>query len=172
MLPRIANAGPVAQPGSGLVLLRSQTIGSAVSSVTVTNAFEAAYTAYRIIIDNPVGSITYQTTMRLKLGSAASGYYGGYYRIDYNGLTAHTASNNAGECALAEAFSSTGSVVVFDINTPYVTGNTSWAGNHSNGGRGGYLYGVQLGENSFTDFTINTASGTLTGGTIKVYGYA
>jgi hypothetical protein len=41
---------------SGLTLVKSQVIGTTVSTVTVTNAFSATYNTYKIVINGGVGS--------------------------------------------------------------------------------------------------------------------
>ena len=50
----------------GLWLVKSQTIGTGVSSVTVTDAFSADYDSYKIVISGGVGSAT--AVLRTQLG--------------------------------------------------------------------------------------------------------
>lgn len=62
----------------GLALITAQTIGSAVSSVTVASAFSATYDAYKIVVTGGAGSTNQALT--LTLGSASTGYYATYFR--------------------------------------------------------------------------------------------
>ena len=58
---------------SGLVYVTSATIGSAVSSVTVSSAFSATYDAYKIVIAG--GTSSADASLAIKLGASATGYY-------------------------------------------------------------------------------------------------
>lgn len=154
----------------GLRWIKTVNVGSAVSSVKVTNVFSSLYNNYQIIIDNIVGSITYQTNILMQLGSASTNHYGGAYIIDYNGFTAHLTSSNSNRSFIGQLFVDVGSIVNINILNPFATANTVWSGTHAEGGRGGYLYGLHNLATSFTDFTISTQAGTMTGGKIIVYG--
>ena len=64
----------------GLRLIKKQTIGTGVSSVTVTGAFSATYDNYKIIVtggSNSVGTSNVLTT----LGGSTTGYY---YNLIYS----------------------------------------------------------------------------------------
>lgn len=160
----------------GLWLVKTQTIGTAVSSVTVTGAFSADYDNYRIIITGGVASTS--TYMALTLGSTATGYYYGVWGNRYDtGATSQAQATNAASWANAfygNSDSQFGSVDVFNpFNTKH-TGytqqlviNATTATSVLTGG--GYLANTT----SYTAFTLTTVTGgaTLTGGTIRVYGY-
>ncbi len=66
----------------GLWLVKSQTIGTGVSSVTVTGAFSANYDRYKITVSGGVASTPLD--IRLTLGSTATGYYGFLFYRAYN----------------------------------------------------------------------------------------
>ncbi len=59
---------------AGLVLIKTQTIGSGVSSVTVTGAFSATYNAYRIVFTGLNGNSS-AASCTFALGSATTQYY-------------------------------------------------------------------------------------------------
>lgn len=156
----------------GLVLLSSTTIGSGVSSVNVPNAFNATYENYRITISGGVGSVTQQ--LLLTLGATATGYYWGVQGATFAGVTsvngaANTSSWRAGG---SSTLILTG---VIDLFNPYLANETHYSSAFllpaTSGGvmqnAGGFLNNTT----SYTDFTITPDSGTLTGGTIRVYGY-
>ena len=157
---------------SGLVLVKTQTIGTAVSSVTVTNAFSADFDNYRIVM-NSIGSASH--SIDLKLGASTTGYFGSLIYADATVGTVQVATrNNAaqlnwlGGCQGANQ----PSVVSFDIFNPFAATFTKI----SNGAyQDGSYYGTMQGEHrvstSYTDFILTPNSGTLTGGTIRVYGY-
>ena len=58
----------------GLQFIKSQVIGSAVASVTVSSAFSATYDNYKIVLNGGAGSETSEV-MFMSLGATASGYY-------------------------------------------------------------------------------------------------
>jgi hypothetical protein len=60
------------QANSGLQFIKSQTIGSGVSTVTVTGAFSSAYNNYKIIISGGVASTT--NTLNMIVGSTTANY--------------------------------------------------------------------------------------------------
>ena len=158
----------------GLQLVKAQTIGSGVSSVTVTGAFSATYDAYKIIITGGAGST--DADISLTLGATATGYYAGYSRVTYSTGAAATASNNG-----ASSWTRGGSLhtdVLFshvDLLNPFATkrtminGFTAFANpSFSAGAMSGFLDNAT----SYTSFTYTASAGTMTGGTIRVYGYA
>ena len=57
---------------SALVLISSTTIGTTVSSVTVSSAFSSTYDAYKIVLTGGVGSAS-DSAIALKLGSTKIG---------------------------------------------------------------------------------------------------
>ena len=159
--------------GGGLTFIKSQTIGSAVSSVTVTDAFSATYDNYKIIVSGGAGSTT--TNIGLTLGASATGYYSAGALWQYNPIAqTNVQDNNA--TSFARAATATGISIAADITllNPFATARTSyqaWYYSVDTGGYGGFSAGFHNVATSYTAFTLTTASGTLTGGTIRVYGY-
>ena len=158
----------------GLWLVKSQTIGSAVSSVTVTGAFSADYENYRIIIS---GGATSSATnqLRLQLGSTTTGYYhfvtfGTYGSATVNGDNMSNGANFA--CGRG---SSSGLFGVVDLIQPFAADETFMTLMQATGettSSAGYGSGYLNNTTSYTAFTVSLQfAGTMTGGTIKVYGY-
>ena len=158
-------------PTAGLVLVKTQTIGTAVSSVVVTDAFSATYDNYLIIANGGVGSTT--LNINLKLGSAATNYQFGASRVSYN--DGSTNVFDFGNTTTAFNSIGNGSVNYIDLNVelrnPFKSVYTTVSANSSQT-TGAIKYGgAQLSTTSFTEFTLTPSTGTLTGGTIRVYGY-
>lgn len=160
-------------PGSGMVLVKSQVIGTAVSSVTVTSAFSTTYDAYKIIVTGGVSSAT--ATIELKLGATVTGYYAGYVNSIYStAAVSGQADNNASAFRIAGY--TTSSVIALNVNlqNPFLAKNTifnSLTGQSTTGAGGSTGNGYLANTTSYTDFTLTPGSGTLTGGTIRIYGY-
>jgi len=157
---------------SALVLIKSQTIGTTVSSVEVTGAFSSTYDNYRIVISG--GAASADVNLNMTLGSTATGYYRSQNYFTFAGV-ASTGSQVNGTSWLAVGLATTNSMAgVFDLFNPNLAKTTWWFGGVLYASTTG-LYGVGGGflndSTQYTAFTITTSSGTITGGTIKVYGY-
>ena len=152
----------------GLTLVKSQAIGSAVSSVTVSNAFSADYENYRITVNGGVASVA--ATVSLKLGASTASYYQAYHYITYSTGAANILTVNNGSVWTYSGQTQTNYITVnVDLQNPFLAKYTTISG-FSAGSVGAYTVGYHASATSYTDFTI-AHGGTLTGGTIRVYGY-
>jgi hypothetical protein len=160
----------------GLWLVKTQAVGSGVSSVVVTGAFSADYDNYRIVYDG--GTSNVNASLQLQLGATTSGYQ---YAVIYNqynaatplgiGVTAGASFVEAGRAAI------NGCHMNVDLFDPFLTKPTGFRsasmdflptlGFILSGG------GMLNNTTSYTAFTLTPVGGgsTLTGGTIRVYGY-
>ena len=154
-----------------LQLVKTQTVGSAVPSVTVTNAFNADFDSYLIQYTN--GTMSSSTDIGLRLEGLTSGYYGSAYYDSYLG-TANGINriNNQAEWFYVGGGDSTGCMVNCTVYNPFAAVPTfmtyqSWSG----GVFTIFGAGKQANYTSVTDFRLRPLAGTFTGGTIRVYGY-
>ena len=158
---------------AGLTLVKTQTIGTAVSSITVTDAFSSTYENYLISISGGVGSGS--NYLRLTFGSVATGYYyaGTYVAFNASTVSGTNVNNGTSVSIGASSVSSLNSITdVFGPNLPKATAYSSkfvFTGTSSDQyfSTGGYNTSTL----QHTDFTITVNTGTATGGTIRVYGY-
>lgn len=167
-----ATVGPAS--AGALVLISATTIGNAVSSVTVSNAFSSTYDNYKIMISGGVASGN--ADLALQLGATTTGYYAGYNKVNYGTAAASATSNNN-----AANFSQAGVGTVdslhanFDLigpNLAKVTNIFGGFGVNLTGSVSVLFGGMLYNTTQYTAFTIIASAGTLTGGTIRVYGYA
>lgn len=154
---------------SGLNLISSTTIGSAVSTVTVSNAFSSTYDNYKIVITG--GAASALTYLKLTLGATASGYshqllYSTYANSSLGlGATAQSAFLYAGGA------NTTTLQMDLNVQNPFLTELTFFNGGFVNTDAVGFSAGYLNDTSSYTAFTIAPNTGTITGGTIRVYGY-
>ena len=154
--------------GVGLWLVKSQTVGSGVASVTVTSAFSADYDNYLITISGGTGSTS--SELRLRFGAAATNYKFSFTYTTYAstplavGSAAATAIDYVGQ-----ATSSSIGANIF-VQNPFLTEHTFASGACTTELFAGQTSGYLNTTTSYTDFTVLTGTGTLTGGTIRVYG--
>ena len=154
----------------GLWLVKSQTVGNAVASVTVSAAFDSTYDDYRIIYSN--GAVSATCDIRLQLGTANSDYYGMLIYGNYGAATVSGANTNGGtlfpHCGGGDGNYCFMAVDVFSPNLARGTMLTTLS--NLSGVNFGMFAGRQASATQFTAFTISPSSGTLTGGQINVYG--
>ena len=162
-----------ASTASGLTLVKSQTIGSGVSSVTVTDAFNSTYDNYQVVISGGASSTDNQ--FNLTLGSTTTGYY--WFQI-YGGYTSSSlaGANGANDTKFPAAGSGTtnsltGNILIQNPNAAKSTHFTTAWGNSVTSGTTVWNNGFLNNTTQYTAFTIAPTSGTLTGGTIRVYGF-
>jgi hypothetical protein len=159
-----------ANPVGGLSLISATTIGTTVASVTVSSAFSATYDAYKIVISGGVGASNPQ--LNLTFGSTATGYYYGLIYNNYSGTIAATGGSNSTSIGVAGSATTGGIAFNVDVVNPFLATNTLVASQmFYDAGQIGSTRGYLANTTSYTAFTVTCNPGTLTGGTIRVYGY-
>jgi hypothetical protein len=166
VIPTAATNGTIAANGS-------VTIGNAVLSVSVT-CFSSLYENYLILASGGVGSVAAACTMRL--GAVATGYYNSGYTIPFSGAASLQQNNNG------TSFTNAGVMIPDSINAnvtligPNLAKRTFYTSNYiygaiAGGGDAFTSNGYENSTTQHTTFTITFGGGTMTGGTIRVYGY-
>jgi hypothetical protein len=154
----------------GLWLVKSQTIGTSVSSVGVTAAFSADYDNYIVTISGGANSIA-GNALDLKLGSTVTGYYFSMIYTSWNNVVTAAGQANVGRIDYVGHAGTQGLNAFIEINSPYLAKNTTVRASIQNSTNyGGTTNGFLNNTTSYTNFTIANTGGTMTGGTIRVYG--
>jgi hypothetical protein len=154
----------------GLVYVSTTTVGSAVTSVTVSNAFSSTYDNYRILVQGITGSSA--SDLRLTFGATTTAYYGSYTYVPYTtGTTAVFGQNNTANLYIGGVATSDEQTLSLDCFFPNATKKTGINGMAYGNTYSFWFSGVLFNSTSYTAFTIATGAGTMTGGTITVYGY-
>ncbi len=160
--------------GIGCDLVKTQAIGSGVSSVVVTGAFSSTYDMYRIFIqtDSIAAGGPYMT---LQMGSTTTGYYWGAATVIYSSAAASNINNNNTPSWNRLGPGTTGGMTgVYDLLNPWKSEVTVISGSYadpSTAGSAGYGSGFLNNTTSYTSFTIGLTSSTMTGGSIRIYGF-
>ncbi len=153
-------------------------IGSGVSSVTVTGAFSSTFDNYKISVSGITMSASTGSSMHLRMSSggttAVTNYQYGLARIDIAAGTIGADSGYNSNVMFVGKGVGDKFGTVFDVLMPYVSTHTIFP---SIGGveiSTGYSY-IGTGQHqttaSYDGFSLLPSTGTLTGGTIRVYGY-
>ena len=154
----------------GLWLVKTQTIGNAVSSVTVTGAFSADYDNYIVTVSGGANSIG-GNALDLKLGSTVTGYYFSMIYSSWNAVVTAAGQANVGRIDYVGHAGTQGLNAFMEINSPFLAKNTTVRASIQNSTNyGGTTNGFLNNTTSYTSFIIATTGGTMTGGTIRVYG--
>jgi hypothetical protein len=155
----------------GLWLVKTQTVGTAVSTVTVSSTFSADYDNYQIIYSG--GTMSTDTSITLALtGLSAGNYYSSFIYGSFSGVTV-TNEGTAGVNSFSNAGGGYNGAAVLDatVYAPFLNIRTNVSTRTRYDTKWGTMSGLHVDTNSATGLTIAPASGTMTGGTIRVYGY-
>jgi hypothetical protein len=153
----------------GLWLVKTQTVGTGVTSVTVNNAFSTDYDTYLISFDEVASSAS--SVITFQLSGLTTGYYGNVIYANFaNGAPASAGYNNAGNITHGGGATSTKANFLMWVNGPFLSRPTSFVSTLVDDANAGSVNAYQSSSTSATGFTCTKGAGTLTGGTIRVYG--
>lgn len=158
---------------SGLVYVTSYTVGSGVTLIEVPNAFNTNFTNYRVIYTGGTSTGT-STGLRLGLTGSSSTYFNCLIYLPFTGGSVQGIANNASLNYWQYAGTSDSNSNVFleaDIYEPFVARSTRFFTQWIQTDASGSNSGIHKTNTSYTGITIGMDSGTVTGGTVTVYGY-
>jgi hypothetical protein len=156
----------------GLWLVKTQVVGAGVANVTVTAAFSADFDAYKIIYTG--GVMSGQQRFGLQLGASTTGYYEGLTTVTYStGAAGAAATNNGASWILIGGGNTASASFNVELQDPYKAAYTQMQSAGSlQTAQSVTNSGIHTVASSFTDFKITPqGAATMTGGTIRVYGY-
>ena len=153
----------------GCWLVKTQTIGTAVSSVAVTGAFSADYDNYKIIVSG--GASSAQAFLSLQLGASTTQYYYANSGVSYAGAAFVGGASNAAFFQAGSAFIGNGLQAQIELQNPFAAKYTFSQSSGMNTTFATTSVGYHGVATSYTGFTLAVTSGTMTGGTIRIYGY-
>jgi len=163
----------------GLVLISATTVGSGVASVTASSVFSSTYENYLVTL---AGVNASTSTLRLRVALGASATSAAHFSIaDTFSSSASDQINRTSNSTHIEAgfWSSSGSSsVTMTVYSPNVARHTTVTGQSvgtdANGTETVFAsFGGGVEDTTqYTAITFSPNSGTLTGGTIRVYGIA
>lgn len=157
----------------GLWLITTVTVGNAVTSQNVNNCFSADFDSYRVVCTGITPTSTDSFMLMMGTG-ATTGHFSSMYYDRFDGaVTGTVRTNNTGKIyiALNEANVKSSSFAI-DIHSPYLAAMTQTHGGYDGRGFAGWSGGLNNTNNQYTGFSLHTdGAGTMTGGTISVYGY-
>jgi hypothetical protein len=159
----------------GMVLVKTQTVGSGVTSVVVNDAFSAAYDNYEILwTGGTMASSSGDSQIYLSLNGGTGSDYTTYLRYT-NGTTMNVAAQTTTRFMWIGGGSPGSGLMQIKLYAPYLSVHTrseSGAYNSWNNGFFGTSNGVHTVSSSYTGFTATVSgTGTMSNGTIRVYGY-
>ena len=155
----------------GLTLVKSQTIGTTAATVVVNDAFSADYDAYKIVVTG--GVLSTDGTMNMQLGASSTNYFYTYLHATYDNTPKSAGAGSQSAWNFIGGGGTTQMHASLDLINPFLAKPTTLANATSNypGVYAGVTNGYHSTATSYTSFTLTPNSGTMTGGTINVYGY-
>ena len=160
---------------SGLVFIKSQTVGTAVLSVNVTSCFSATYDNYLISVQNVACTASNAAYFKLLNGTTptTTGFYGSTYFFQpgvAGGLSSGVQTNSS-FCETLSHAAASGMGGTFTVSNPFVTRYTNVVAQNLADDYGRYCMAIHKSSTSYDGFQMLPGTGTFTGGTITVYGY-
>jgi hypothetical protein len=156
----------------GMWLTNTTTIGTGVTSVPVTACFTSDFDNYRIVVDckssNAASSYILQLT-----GISSSTYFTNAILMSWNSatVTGYGPATRTDWVVSSNDVASTSTRIVMDISNPN-NAERKYATATSQSGNGNFQGNFQCTSTSTaTGITLSKQGDTMTGGTIKVYGY-
>lgn len=157
----------------GLWLVKTQTVGTGVSFVDVTAAFSSTYDNYVIAYANVDASVN-AGGLFFRFGTNASPVTTNYKFAGlfsgYTGTNLNLNQNNPGYWEVGGTNTNNASAV-FTVHGPNLAAHTTFSTQFARTDAAFVISGIHEATTQHTGFHLYPASGTLTGGTIRVYGY-
>ena len=159
----------------GLWLVKTQTVGTGVSSVIVTDAFSSTYDNYIVTLENVAFSSSSDSlTLQMRSGSttAVTDYYAALIYAVWGGSIAVATSNNIlywNNVGRGLSATDKNSVTV-NIRAPFLSQKTTFDSFVTGADLTGSCSGFHNTVASYNQCVFTTLFGTMTGGTIRVYG--
>ncbi len=140
---------------------------------SVPDAFNSTYDNYKVIYSGGTGS-GISIGLRLALTGSSTAYFNSLIYLPYSGGGVQNIPNNNSlgywqYSGAADANSN--AFLEADIFEPFLARSTRFFSQWVQTDAAGFNAGIHKANTSFTGLTVGTDSGTVTGGTVTVYGY-
>ena len=153
----------------GLWLVKSQTIGSGVGSVAITNCFNSDFRNYRVTFE---GGSQSGNNLAIQLQFAnTTGHYATMRYEPWAGTAGSLPSSNLNFAYFGLSGTANQATMSFDVFAPNLPQVTKFSGMFTADSYYGTGGGVYFQTTQLTGFTMIFPSFTNTGGVVKVYGY-
>jgi hypothetical protein len=156
---------------SGLVYVTSATVGTAVSSVTISGCFTSTYDNYRVIYQAGSASSTAELLLKFNNSTGSTYSHGGVY-VQYGSNTVFGEQASGVSTGIRVGNTNTATFSCsFDIISAYPATQTQVVSNHADTTFWSSRGGRDSNAASQTGLILLPSGGTLTGGKVVVYGY-
>ena len=159
----------------GCWLVKTQVVGAGVATVDVTSCFTSDYDSYKITYTNGTSSGLNSIASQFLVATTpnATNYYGGVAFINLGAAVWQLGVNNGGANWICGWARGTDTGFTFDCHSPFIAKPTNcigfWA--RLDNGQVGQTIIQHAVNTSYNGIRFTPTGGTLTGGTIRVYGY-
>ena len=174
--PTFTNGTPLYQESLnaiGLWLVKSQAVGNGVSSVIVNDAFTSDFENYLITLSGGTVSVSNaDIALQLRTGSTTSviGYYSSL--IYWSGAAINTFNlDNSIQWLNAGGGATTSARMRCEVSAPFLAQPTGFFAVTPRNDIRGTASGYHSASTSYNSIVLTPNGATLSGGTIRVYGY-
>jgi hypothetical protein len=162
---------------SGLVHIQEVTIGTTVSTIDIDNVFTSKYTNYKVLLTVRTASAPLNILVRFRENNNTdinANYFYNFIKVPFSGATS-LLQGNAQTSVLLSQIDATGfyTDISFDVFRPQQNERTAIISLSQDTANVAAIIGGANYRTAkvFDGFRILTSTGTITGGTLKVYGY-
>jgi hypothetical protein len=160
---------------AGLVFVKQVTTGSTgVATVDVTSCFNSTYENYFVTFNYLNWTTGGSLNWFLLSGSTptSTGMYGTEYFININTTTQNgqITGNNVGSCFCSSGTTTSGIASTMEVQAPFVAQYTRMEYKSIDSTYYRYGFGIHQAATSYDGFRVTCSSGTISNGSITVYG--
>lgn len=174
--PPVFSAGSVLTAGQmnavGMWLVKTQSLNSGATTVSITNAFSSDFDNYMIQVSN--GTLSAASGIKVTMTGSATGYYGGFMEVAISGNVLTFTRNQNDTAWTNVGYGQTNYIALgFMMGDPYAAIPTRiFNAHYASTTDAGTYNGFHNVSTSYTGFTLGTTTGgvNFTGGTLRVYG--
>lgn len=160
--------------GGGLTLVKSQTIGTAVATIDITDCFSATYDQYLVswrTTPSTTLAIRAQFLTSVPAAITTGYYYAGYYSQFTSSTLNGVNQNNGSSYQVGNISAGAQGAGQFTLLNPFVTDISYMTTQFTDAGNPYQYSGYNSSILALPSLRLNTSTGTITGGYVKVYGY-
>lgn len=154
---------------NGTVSGNKVTMDNTITSVTVTGVFTDDFDNYLVMVSG--GSASTNISIRIQLGATTTNYLGSFLYTNYAATPLADGGNANSSWIYAGSGTTNGLAMSATICNPKLAKATYCTAQAANGTFAGLFTGVLNNTTQYSDLVLSPSTGTMSGGTIVVYGY-
>jgi hypothetical protein len=145
------------------------TMNATITSITISGAFSALYDNYLVTVSGGLASTN--ISIGVQLGATTTGYAYSFLYTSYANTPLAVGVGSDTYFVYGGGGTTSSLAMNCNIQNPYLSEQTHFQGATANGAFAGIGAGYLNNTTSYTDLVLKASTGTMSSGTIRVYGY-